>query len=78
MSHDFGEKIYGTVSIDGSVSIDNFPPAAISRRDYFAAMALQGLIAQGFDGFLRQRSSVEEAVAIADALIAELDKEKTP
>lgn len=46
----------------------------LTKREYFAAAALQGLIAKrGYNDKLAQTSL---AVILADALIAELEKEK--
>lgn len=59
---------------DYSVYVVNSPTPAISRRDYFAAMAMQGLLPTNRDGAAWIASI---ALIFADALIAELDKEKT-
>lgn len=50
----------------------------LTKREYFAALALQGILA-GFDPISQKRDldpaeAVSEAVACADALIAELSK----
>lgn len=50
----------------------NDPIQALTKREYFAALALQGLCSQAiFVG-----SHAQRAVEMADALIAELDKSK--
>jgi len=46
----------------------------LTKREYFAAMAMQGLLALG--GVVYQ-SPVKSAVEYADALIEELNKTKT-
>lgn len=53
---------------------NNYISTGLTKREYFAAMALQGLLAQG--GIVYQ-SSVKSAVEYADALIDELNKTKT-
>jgi len=45
-------------------------PTEISRRDYFTAMAMQGILASGE----RLSNLNDYSLRIADALIAELDK----
>lgn len=48
----------------------------LTKREYFAAMAMQGLCSeQAFHKWMRSEYAVE-SVAIADALISELNKEK--
>ena len=56
------------------------PPQPLSPRDYFAAMAMQGLLACETDvwQFKDREKRSEEAVQSADALIAELDKDSSP
>jgi hypothetical protein len=49
------------------------PNTGLTKREYFAAMALQGLLALG--GVVYQ-SPVKSAVEYADALIEELNKTK--
>lgn len=49
--------------------------ANISKREYFAAMALQGIMANSIPGSHHVPSeTVKQAVERADALIAELEK----
>ena len=56
---------------------DNGEPIAdgLTKREYFAAMAMQGLCSFG-DGnsFIRDEMIPKKAVELADALIAELNK----
>lgn len=51
--------------------------AGLSKREYFAAMAMQGLIA-GSQGRVKWNETqfAMGAINLADALIAELNKEK--
>ena len=58
----------------------NALPTGLSKREYFAAMAMQGLLAsfpdQGLDGLNCKRYAIA-MVEMADALIAELSKGET-
>lgn len=54
----------------------------LTRRELFAAMAMQGSIAAesqdyGFSGDSRHQQTAEDCVKFADALIAALDKKVT-
>lgn len=46
----------------------------LTKREYFAAKALQGLCSNSFAGHLNSRA--ETAVLLADALILELEKKE--
>jgi hypothetical protein len=46
----------------------------LSKREQFAMTAMQGLVVAKFDDFGRYSGIAEEAVDIADALIAALEK----
>ena len=69
--------------INGSVgsSDGDFNPG-LTKREYFAAMALQGLSVQAIAGHHNTpeprnvKEKAEHAVMLADALLAELSKEK--
>jgi len=50
----------------------NQQPKGLTKREYFAAMALQGLLARQSKGSVFEFADV--AVCQADALIAELNK----
>lgn len=55
--------------------IDGDPYSGLTKREYFAAMAMQGLIAN------KPNSPTVlsmDAIAYADALLKRLDKEATP
>ena len=51
--------------------------AGITKREYFAAMALQGIIANKDGLDIEIERIVQSAVDTADALIEELSKTKT-
>lgn len=53
-----------------------FPPPAtgLSKRDLFAAMAMQGLLANPEHGYNTMSGLVHDATVYADALFAELAK----
>ena len=64
--------------IDESIGRMDWP--GISKREYFAAMAMQG-IASSMTGHLKQEQDTEKFIAkvsvkYADALLAELEKPK--
>lgn len=48
----------------------------LTKREYFAAMAMQGMLASDAEGLAELKA--EYAVAFADALIAKLNKEVKP
>jgi len=53
----------------------HIPTPSLSRRDYFAAMAMQGSIAGRYDGCqIDIEYTATEAVRLADALINELGR----
>ena len=61
-------------------TIDGFTQYGLTKREYFAAMAMQGLCVRAIPGSHNTlREMLNElpriAVAMADALIEELDKE---
>ena len=47
----------------------------LTKREYFAAMALQGILARGFNPDLFEKNGSEIAVNWADALINALNKQ---
>ena len=49
----------------------------VTKREYFAAMALQGYIAAGSMGMPSPKHLAEYATDAADALLSELDKTQT-
>ena len=48
-------------------------PSLLSRRDWFAGMAMEGVLSINDD--MSQTAVVEYSIRIADAMLAELDKE---
>ena len=49
----------------------------LTKREYFAALAMQGLVASGVDWTLFDHRDVsEQAVIIADKMLAELERIK--
>ena len=54
---------------------NNYISTGLTKREYFAAMALQGLLANYGSSYSVQNTM--EAVYLADALIEELNKTKT-
>lgn len=46
----------------------------LTKREYFAAMAMQGLIASDVDGAMSHGNCAKIAVLQADALLKELEK----
>lgn len=59
---------------------DQFTPTlGLTKREYFAAMAMQGLLAHNCDHFkdsdLEKEGVANRSVQMADALIAELNNE---
>jgi hypothetical protein len=64
---------YAELNYDGSVYYQH---PGLTKREYFAAMAMQGLLSNltEIEGF-REHEIEEFAVMRADALIAELNKE---
>ena len=58
---------------DGAIDLPN---NGLTKREYFAAMALQGIIANKDGLDIKIERIVESAVDTADALIEELNKTK--
>lgn len=48
----------------------------LSKRELFASMAMQGILASDINGTIKIESIVSVSVVCADALIEELNKEK--
>jgi nitrogenase subunit NifH len=55
---------------------NNYISTGLTKREYFAAMALQGIIANKDGLDIKIERIVESAVDTADALIEELNKTK--
>lgn len=57
--------------------VDAFPSGGLTKRELFAAMAMQGICADGIPGQHHQyHATAQESVKYADALIAALNKEE--
>ena len=60
-------------------TIGNTPIEFLTKREYFAAMAMQGMLANSQialeDGFDDEDTIVEEAIFFADRLIKKLNNE---
>ena len=48
----------------------------LTKREYFAAMAMQGMLSHGFNNVITEAGEIAKAVRLADALLAELEKDK--
>jgi hypothetical protein len=59
------------------IAEDYIIDGGLTKREYFAAMALQGIIANKDGLDIKIERIVESAVDTADALIEELNKTKT-
>lgn len=63
-----------------STNVDKIAQTGLTKREYFAAMAMQGLLAHKGSVFHKEQGNGElvalGAVGYADALIAELNKEQ--
>jgi hypothetical protein len=64
--------VFPTYTEDG-YNGDRLPIGGLTKRELFAAAAMAGLLAQDTQSI---RYSIQQAVECADALIAELAKEK--
>jgi hypothetical protein len=61
-------------SINRILYMDNYTSEGLTKREYFAAMAMQGFITKyGVDC---QEEHIKQAVFIADFFIGELNKKK--
>lgn len=62
------------VTLDGIGYINK---QGLTKRELFAAMAMQGMLADASDNYLSERGYIYAEIAVkrADALIAELNKE---
>jgi hypothetical protein len=69
ITHNDGSK----VSLNDVADASNYYCMGLSKREYFAAIALQGIIA-GCDSHFQPELFAEYAVRYADALIKELNK----
>jgi hypothetical protein len=58
------------IAVEGEIT--NIP--GLTKREYFAAMAMQGLLANVDDGQMAFGSVALEAISYADALIIQLNR----
>jgi hypothetical protein len=63
-------------SINRILYMDNYTSEGLTKREYFASMALQGIIANKDGLDIKIERIVESAVDTADALIEELNKKR--
>ena len=61
-------------SINRILYMDNYTSEGLTKREYFASMALQGMLAKYGSDY--QVNNAKEAIYWADALIEELNKTK--
>ena len=69
------KKTHGDSPINTIEYNNNYISTGLTKREYFAAMAMQGLLANYGSSYSVQNTM--EAVYMADALIEELNKTKT-
>ena len=60
-------------AIEGSEEYNRFLNYGLTKREYFAAMAMQGLISNSLSG-RGPNGCAQDSVRFADALIEELNK----
>ena len=60
-------------AIEGSEEYNRFVNYGLTKREYFAAMAMQGLISNSLSG-RGPNGCAQDSVRFADALIEELNK----
>ena len=66
----------GNEPINSIPDLNNHPSPwiGLTKREYFAAMALQGILADGMDIHLHEQGHAKKAVLYADALIKALNE----
>ena len=63
-------------SINRILYMDNYTSEGLTKREYFASMAMQGIISNKDGLDIKIERIVESAVDTADALIEELNKKR--
>jgi hypothetical protein len=58
----------------GDFPVSHVKHAGLTKREYFAAMAMQGYIAAGANGMPPSADIAQHAVRAADAMITELNR----
>lgn len=48
----------------------------LTKREYFAAMAMQGMLSNGLNPVVTEQGEMAKAVRLADALLTELEKKR--
>ena len=75
VSPELGHQLFGN-EYDGHTGAGHFTFGGLTKREYFAAMAMQGLSVYSYGGTpLSDEKLAVWSVNLADALIAELNKE---
>jgi hypothetical protein len=49
----------------------------LTKREHFAAMAMQGILSTNYESYPLAATTAKQAIEYADALLAELAKERT-
>lgn len=74
-----GNESISPVVVAGKTPLGNYTTAGLTKREYFAALAMQGMLACNGgalgDSELNAPAWASRAVACADALIASLNKQ---
>lgn len=70
-------KTHSNEPINSIPDLNNHPSDwyGLTKREYFAAMAMQGIISNPNNHYVTSYSIAERAVQIADALIEQLNKQ---
>lgn len=66
-------QAFASIAVDG---VRVYHATGLTKREYLAAMAMQGLLSNEQGYYLEHDKLAEYAVTQADALILELNKEK--
>lgn len=76
------DPVYPIHNPEGLPYVPYPPTAGLTKREYFAGLAMQGLIANDCGDWEEEENPIEEmamySVEYADALLAELNKPVTP
>ena len=59
------------------VNSESYLQKGLTKREYFAALAMQGYCACVYDTALSEKAIARESVRQADALLAELERTKS-
>lgn len=77
------EPAFPVPLVEGEALLNGADPNGLSKREYFAAMAMQGLVSIPFEGMAcdekyKYKQAARGAVRFADALIKTLSQEPRP